>query len=325
MAITPTEAQILANLIPRKTPAETYTIAEALEIEPKLKARYDTEPNVKELLDQAQKLEGLTRHAGKHAAGIVISEGPLWDHVPVFKDEKSGSYVTQYDKDDVEKAGLVKFDFLGLKTLTVLDICATPHQRPPRFHARGEDARPFDASPWTTRRPTSSSPPGETKGVFQLESSGHAAALQGPQPDCFEDIVAAVALYRPGPLGTGMVEDFVNRKHGQGAHRARCTDMVDELLAPTYGVIVYQEQVMQIAQASPATRSAAPIFSAAPWARRSPRRWPSRRASSSRARRRTASPRTTPSASSASSSTSPATASTRATRAAYALITYQTA
>jgi DNA polymerase III subunit alpha len=122
LAITPLESQQLANLIPRKSPAETYSIAESLTIEPKLKARYDTEPKIKELLDQAQRLEGLTRHAGKHAAGIVISEGPLWDHVPIFKDEKEGSYVTQYYKDDVELAGLVKFDFLGLKTLTVLDI-----------------------------------------------------------------------------------------------------------------------------------------------------------------------------------------------------------
>src|SRR5205807_1691883 len=104
------------------TPAETYTIPEALTIEPKLKARFETDATVKELLTQATKLEGLTRHAGKHAAGIVISEGPLWDHVPVFKDGKSDGYITQYYKDDVEQAGLVKFDFLGLKTLTVIDI-----------------------------------------------------------------------------------------------------------------------------------------------------------------------------------------------------------
>ncbi len=122
IGILPVEAQAIANLIPRKSPAETYTIQESLQIEPKLKARYETEPQVRELLTQASKLEGLTRHAGKHAAGIVISEGPLWDHVPVFKDPQSNSYVTQYYKDDVEAAGLVKFDFLGLKTLTVLDI-----------------------------------------------------------------------------------------------------------------------------------------------------------------------------------------------------------
>ena len=123
IGITPVEAQQIANLIPRKTPAETYTIEEALGIEPKLKSLYESDPRVKQLLDQGQKLEGLTRHAGKHAAGIVISEGPLWDHVPVFRDAggKSpdagpGALVTQYYKDDVELAGLVKFDFLGLKT-----------------------------------------------------------------------------------------------------------------------------------------------------------------------------------------------------------------
>jgi DNA polymerase-3 subunit alpha len=116
IGIAPIDAQAIANLIPRKTPAETYTIEESLKLEPKLKARFDTEPQIKELLTQSMKLEGLTRHAGKHAAGIVISEGALWDHVPCFKDEKSGSYVTQYYKDDVEQAGLVKFDFLGLKT-----------------------------------------------------------------------------------------------------------------------------------------------------------------------------------------------------------------
>jgi DNA polymerase-3 subunit alpha len=136
LGITPVEAQQIANLIPRKTPAETYTISESLDVEPKLKQLYDTDARIKELLDQARKLEGLTRHAGKHAAGIVISEGPLWDHVPVFRDERSkaataagqaqdagaGALITQYHKDDVELAGLVKFDFLGLKTLTVLEV-----------------------------------------------------------------------------------------------------------------------------------------------------------------------------------------------------------
>src|SRR5262249_26504760 len=138
IGITPVEAQNLANLIPRKTPAETYTIAQSLELEPKLKARYDTEPQIKELCTQAMKLEGLTRHAGKHAAGIVISEGPLWDHVPVFRDDKTQAYVTQYYKDDVEQAGLVKFDFLGLKTLTVLDIAVRLIDGRPDFLRAGK-------------------------------------------------------------------------------------------------------------------------------------------------------------------------------------------
>ncbi|HEX4445302.1 MAG TPA: DNA polymerase III subunit alpha [Polyangiaceae bacterium] len=273
IGITPTEAQQIANLIPRKTPAETYTIAESLGIEPKLKALYDKDPRVKELLDQGQKLEGLTRHAGKHAAGIVISEGPLWDHVPVFKAEtrapgkgadakdaknaqpEVGALVTQYYKDDVEQAGLVKFDFLGLKTLTVLDIAVRLVNARPDYVADGKtlDLGTIGKTLDLERIPLDDAPTykllasGETKGVFQLESSGMQQLFKDLRPDGFEDVVAAVALYRPGPLGSGMVEDFVNRKHGR-APIASLHPLVDELLAPTYGVIVYQEQVMQIAQ-----------------------------------------------------------------------------
>ncbi len=252
IGITPVEAQQIANLIPRKTPAETYTITEALGIEPKLKQLYETDARIKELLDQARKLEGLTRHAGKHAAGIVISEGPLWDHVPVFRDEKSksaaqggaeGALVTQYYKDDVEQAGLVKFDFLGLKTLTVLDIAAR------LVDARPDTAEKLDLS----RIPLDDAPTyrllgsGETKGVFQLESDGMQKLFKDLRADCFEDIVAAVALYRPGPMGAGMHEDFVRRKHGL-APIASLHPLIDDIVKPTYGVIVYQEQVMQIAQ-----------------------------------------------------------------------------
>ena len=249
LAMPPFEAQQIASLIPNKTPAETYTISESLTIEPKLKARYDTEPRVKELLTQAMKLEGLTRHAGKHAAGIVISEGPLWDHVPVFKDGKSDGYITQYYKDDVEQAGLVKFDFLGLKTLTVVDIAqhlihGRPDQKDKGPNERFDIAKiPLDDKPSYQLMAT-----GETKGVFQLESSGMQQLFKDLQPTNFEDIVAAVALYRPGPLGTGMVKDFVDCKHGRKPI-AKMHDNVDHILAPTYGVIVYQEQVMQIAQA----------------------------------------------------------------------------
>ncbi len=258
LGMTPTEAQQIANLIPRKTPAETYTITEALEVEPKLKALYDRESRVKELLDQARRLEGLTRHAGKHAAGVVISEGPLWDHVPVFRDKgkpsgeasagegEAGALVTQYYKDDVEQAGLVKFDFLGLKTLTALDIAVRLVNTRPDIVREGKTLDllrvPLD-DPGTYRLLGS----GETKGVFQLESSGMQQLFKDMRPDGFEDIVAAVALYRPGPLGSGMVEDFVNRKHGR-APIASLHPLVDGILAPTYGVIVYQEQVMQIAQ-----------------------------------------------------------------------------
>jgi DNA polymerase III subunit alpha len=237
------EAQQIANLIPQKSPGVMYTIHEALEVEQKLKARKESDPTVSELLTQAQKLEGLTRHAGMHAAGVVISEGPLWDHVPCFKNGEQ--IVTQYYKDDVEKAGLVKFDFLGLKTLTVIDIAvrlinARPDQK---------DKKPFDPSavPLDDTATYALLQSGETTGVFQLESSGMQQLFKDLRPDAFEDIIAAVALYRPGPLGTGMVKDFVDCKHKRKPIE-KMHDLVDELLAPTYGVIVYQEQVMQIAQ-----------------------------------------------------------------------------
>jgi DNA polymerase-3 subunit alpha len=258
MGITPVEAQQIANLIPRKTPAETYTISESLEVEPKLKARYESEPRIKELLDQARKLEGLTRHAGKHAAGIVISEGPLWDHVPVFRDEKSGALVTQYYKDDVEQAGLVKFDFLGLKTLTVLDIAVRLVNARPR--PRSADSGPVPNPVWMpdgkldlARLPLDDAATykllasGETKGVFQLESDGMQRLFEALKPDQFEDIVAAVALYRPGPMGAGMHEDYARRKNGL-APIVSLHPLIDDIVKPTYGVIVYQEQVMQIAQ-----------------------------------------------------------------------------
>jgi DNA polymerase-3 subunit alpha len=270
MGITPTEAQQIANLIPRKTPAETYTIAESLDVEPKLKALYERDARIKELLDQGRKLEGLTRHAGKHAAGIVISEGALWDHVPVFKADtrapgkwaepkearpETNTLVTQYYKDDVEQAGLVKFDFLGLKTLTVLDIAVRLVNARPDFVADGKtlDLASIGKTLDLARIPMDDAATykllasGETKGVFQLESSGMQQLFKDLKPDGFEDVIAAVALYRPGPLGSGMVEDFVNRKNGRAAI-ASLHPLVDELLAPTYGVIVYQEQVMQIAQ-----------------------------------------------------------------------------
>ena len=247
LMISPIDAQQIASLIPNKTPAETYTITESLEIEPKLKARYETEPKIKELLTQAIKLEGLTRHAGKHAAGIVISEGPLWDHVPVFKDGKTDGYITQYYKDDVEQAGLVKFDFLGLKTLTVIDIAVRLIRERPDLQ---KVDKPFDIDkiPLDDKPSYQLMASGETKGVFQLESSGMQQLFKDLVPSHFEDVVAAVALYRPGPLGSGMVKDFVDCKHGRKPI-AKMHDRVDHILEPTYGVIVYQEQVMQVAQA----------------------------------------------------------------------------
>jgi DNA polymerase-3 subunit alpha len=238
------EAQKVANLIPQKGPGQTYTIPESFDVEPKLKALRDSDPTVAELLKQAQQIEGLTRHAGMHAAGVVISEGPLWDHVPCFKNGEL--IVTQYYKDDVELAGLVKFDFLGLKTLTVIDIAVRLINERPDLKAKGKK---FDPSELPLDDPATYAllQSGETTGVFQLESSGMQKLFVELKPSLFEDIVAAVALYRPGPLGTGMVKDFVDCKHGRKPIE-KMHDLVDEILVPTYGVIVYQEQVMQIAQ-----------------------------------------------------------------------------
>lgn len=242
MAIPAPDAQRLASMVPETGPGQTATIAEALVLEPKLKALVTEDQQVSELIENSQRLEGLTRHAGMHAAGVVISEGPLDDHVPIFKSDST--LVTQYDKNDVEDAGLVKFDFLGLKTLTVIDHAERlVNQRPDRKN------RPLSVSQLplgdaATYQLISS---GETTGVFQLESSGMQQLLRQLKPDCFEDVVAVVALYRPGPLGTGMVEDFVQTKHGRKEAR-KLDPLIDDVLAPTYGVPVYQEQVMQIAQ-----------------------------------------------------------------------------
>ncbi len=242
MGMPATDSQRVASLIPDKGQGKTATILEALDMEPKLKKLYDEDSNLHELLVQGQKLEGLTRHAGMHAAGVVISDGPLYHHVPVFVGE--GTLVTQYDKDDVELAGLVKFDFLGLKTLTVIEIARRlVNQRPDRQ----KEPLDFAHVPLDDRATYQLVSSGDTTGVFQLESSGMQQLLRGLKPDCFEDIIAAVALYRPGPLGTGMIDDFIGGKHKRKAIR-KLHPLIDSVLEPTYGVPVYQEQVMQMAQ-----------------------------------------------------------------------------
>ncbi len=242
MGFAPVDSQRIASMIPDLGQGKTATISEALEMEPKLKAAVDADPRIAELVKQGQKLEGLTRHAGMHAAGVVISEGPLYDHVPCFLSDSA--IVTQYDKDDVEAAGLVKFDFLGLKTLTVIDIARRLVDARPDRKGRPLDLAKISLDDRDTYQLVTS---GDTTGVFQLESSGMQQTLRGLKPDCFEDIVAAVALYRPGPLSSGMVQRFINCKHGKEPVRI-LDPLVDDVLAPTYGVIVYQEQVMQIAQ-----------------------------------------------------------------------------
>jgi DNA polymerase-3 subunit alpha len=235
----------IAKFVPEPIQGKSPPIAEAIEQEPRLKALYDENPTYRELLDVAKKLEGLNRHAGKHAAGIVIAERPLWEYVPCFRPAGEEGIVTQYDKDRVEKVGLVKFDFLGLKTLTVIQTALDLINRDRQTRGKGED--PLDLSlisnddPGVYKMITDA----DVTGVFQLESSGFRELLKKLKPDCFEDIVAAGALYRPGPLEGGMVDDFIDRKHGRKKVEYDHPSL-EPILKDTYGVIVYQEQVMQI-------------------------------------------------------------------------------
>ena len=243
MGMTPGEAGLIATMIPEPVGGKSVAITDALEQEARLKTAYETDEQARDLLDTAQALENLTRHAGMHAAGVVISEGPIWDHVPVFCPEQ-GVYVTQYHKDDVEAAGLVKFDFLGLRTLTVIDIATKLIDRRP--DRQGEPFR-IDEIPMDDDATYALLQSGETTNVFQLESSGMQSLFKQLRPDRFDDIVAAVALYRPGPMGAQMDKDFVHRKHGRQKVEYPHPSLAG-ILEETRGVIVYQEQVMQIAQ-----------------------------------------------------------------------------
>mgnify|MGYP000739354526 FL=1 len=232
----------LAKLVPFEI---KMTLTKALEQEPLLQERYDKEEDVKTLIDLALQLEGLTRNVGKHAGGVVIAPKALTEYTPIYCEQNGASLVSQYDKDDVEDVGLVKFDFLGLKTLTVIDWAVKNVKKMlPEDEAAKIDITqiPLDdkASYDLLKR-------AETTAVFQLESRGMKELIKRLQPDTFEDIVALVALFRPGPLQSGMVDDFVNRKHGRAKVDYPHPDL-EPVLKPTYGVIVYQEQVMQIAQ-----------------------------------------------------------------------------
>ena len=230
------EADKVAKLVPNQL---NITLQQALDTEPRLRDLVETDAKVKELMSIAKSLEGLARHASTHAAGVVISEGPLTDHVPLYKGAND-EIVTQYSMGDVEKIGLVKFDFLGLKTLTMIRRAETlinenrPDQPPVVV-----DRLPFDDL--QTFALLSS---GKTTGIFQLESSGMRDLLTGFKPDRFEDIIAIIALYRPGPMD--LIPDFIKRKQGKVPIVYELPEL-EPILKDTYGVIVYQEQVMAIA------------------------------------------------------------------------------
>ncbi|MAA75227.1 MAG: DNA polymerase III subunit alpha [Salinisphaeraceae bacterium] len=209
-----------------------------------LRQSYDTDEEVRYLIDMARSLEGLTRNPGKHAGGVVISPADLTEFTPLYCEPGGGNRVTQFDKDDVEAVGLVKFDFLGLRTLTIIDRAV--HIVNEVRQKKGENPLDIRQLPLDDKAAYNLLRKGETTAVFQLESSGMRRLIKRLLPDQFEDIVALVALYRPGPLESGMVDDYCDRKHGQKVVYPH--PRLEKVLEPTYGVILYQEQVMQIAQ-----------------------------------------------------------------------------
>jgi len=232
----------LAKLVPHEL---DMTLDKALEQEPLLKERYDQEEDVRALIDMARALEGLARSAGKHAAGVVIAPGPLTDFMPLYCEQGATQTVTQFDMGDVETIGLVKFDFLGLRNLTIIDkalrIINTDRA------AKDEPPLAIDQIPLDDPETFALIKSARTTALFQLESRGMKDLIARLQPDTFEEIVALVALFRPGPLQSGMVDDFINRKHKRTAIKYLHPSL-EPILRPTYGVILYQEQVMQIAR-----------------------------------------------------------------------------
>ena len=254
MNIPYSEVDKVAKLVPF---LPKITLSSALEKEPKLKEIYDTNSQIKELIDIAQRLEGISRHASTHAAGIVISPEPLTDFLPLYKAPNDDAIVTQFDMDAIKKIGLLKFDFLGLKTLTIIDR-AEKIINAALIAVKGEDFEAFSTHnvPLDDKATFDLLCDARTAGVFQLESSGMKDLLTRLRPDVFEDLIALVALYRPGPLGSGMVDEYIQGKNSEtSAPSSKSTGSLaklglpklNEILKETHGIILYQEQVMEIA------------------------------------------------------------------------------
>jgi DNA polymerase-3 subunit alpha len=230
----------IAKLVPAQPGAE-ITIDKAMREVPPLREAYQREPGIRELLDVARRLEGLTRHASTHAAGVVIAPEPIVEFAPLYKGTKEHDEITtQWAKDEIERIGLLKMDFLGLKTLTLIDdalesIAATEGERPDLDQVTLDDPLVYDLFVHA-----------RTAGIFQFESEGMKDILRRLKPEKFEDLIALNALYRPGPIGGGLIDDFIKRRHGK-VKVAYPHPLLEEILRETYGVIVYQEQVMQIA------------------------------------------------------------------------------
>ncbi|WP_042145970.1 MULTISPECIES: DNA polymerase III subunit alpha [unclassified Pseudoalteromonas] len=226
------------------------TLTKAFEVEPRLPEAYDGDDEVKELIDMCRILEGCNRNAGKHAGGVVISPTTITDFAALYCDDEGKFPVTQFDKNDVETAGLVKFDFLGLRTLTILQWALDMTNE--RLTRENKELVDIATIPLDDQKSIDLLLRAETTAVFQLESRGMKDLVRRLQPDCFEDMIALVALFRPGPLQSGMVDNFIERKHGREAvsypDETWQHESLQPILEPTYGIILYQEQVMQIAQ-----------------------------------------------------------------------------
>lgn len=261
------EINELTKPMPLLIDGQKPTLDEALTYAPKLKIKGEQDPTYAKVISIARTLEGLYRQAGMHAGGVVIGEKPLVDYVPVFCGA-NGELITQFDKDKVELAGLVKFDFLGLKTLDVISYAenlvneriirenlleADEKSIAGKLHPHSDlDAKDIGQLDVALLAPTNAEvfkliSSGDTLGIFQVESTGFQELCRKLKPDCFEDIVAAVALYRPGPMQSGMVDDFIDRKHGRKKVEYP-HPLLENILRPTYGTFVYQEQIMQSAQ-----------------------------------------------------------------------------
>ncbi|CAM5221590.1 DNA-directed DNA polymerase [Alishewanella longhuensis] len=237
----------ISKLIP---PTPGMTLEQAFKEEPRLPELYDSDEEVRDLIDMARQLEGVTRNAGKHAGGVVIAPTKITDFSPLYCDEHGLNPVTQFDKNDVEYAGLVKFDFLGLRTLTILQWALNMANA--RLQKEGKAPVDINTIPLDDRYSFQVLMRADTTAVFQLKSRGMKDLIRRLQPDCFEDMIALVALFRPGPLQSGMVDNFIDRKRGREEisypDATWQHESLKPILEPTYGIILYQEQVMQIAQ-----------------------------------------------------------------------------
>ena len=268
------EADRIAKLIPDRL---NITLDRAVKEEPRLKELIGSDPTVADLIT-ARKLEGLSRHASTHAAGIVISDEPLVEHLPLYMGNNKET-VTQFDMTWVEKIGLVKFDFLGLKTLTVIDQAVRLLEKSRNIvldisSIPLDDEKTFDL---LSR--------GDTLAVFQLESAGMRDILTKFKPSVFEDLIAILALYRPGPLESGMVDDFIDRKHGKIPIEYPLPEL-ESVLKETHGVIVYQEQVMNIAKLlADYSLGEADLLRRA-MGKKKLRKWPNKKAVSKKARKK---------------------------------------